>query len=52
MEGNRKSLDLGCNNCPRNPYNYEELFGIDLHSQEIKGVTYLQANLALAYSIS
>jgi len=47
MENNKKSLDLGCNNCPRNPYSYEELFGIDLNPQEIKGITYLQANLAL-----
>jgi hypothetical protein len=31
MEVNGKSLDLGCNNRPRNPYNYEELFGIGLH---------------------
>lgn len=43
----RKSLDLGCNNQPRNPYGYEELFGIDLGPQEIEGVTYRQANLAL-----
>jgi len=28
-------------------YIYEELFGIDLNPQEIKGVIYLQANLAL-----
>ncbi len=44
---NRKSLDLGCNDHPRNPYNYEELYGIDLAAQTISGVTYVQANLAL-----
>ena len=43
----KKSLDLGCNNCPRNPYRHEELFGIDLGHQDIEGVTYHQANLAL-----
>lgn len=44
---NRKSLDLGCNNIPRNPYCYEELYGVDLAAQVIEGVTYKQANLAL-----
>ncbi|MCK5830180.1 MAG: methyltransferase domain-containing protein [Methylococcales bacterium] len=44
----RKSLDLGCNDCPRNPYGYEELYGADLGEQEIEGVIYKQVNLALA----
>jgi SAM-dependent methyltransferase len=44
---NGKSLDLGCGNNPRNPYNYEELFGIDLTVQKIAGVQCTQANLAL-----
>ena len=44
---NRKSLDLGCNDRPRNPYNYEELYAVDLAPQVINGVTYVQANLAL-----
>lgn len=43
----RKSLDLGCNNLPRNPYNLEDVYGIDLNPQVIDGVTYIQANLAL-----
>ena len=42
-----KSLDLGCNNRPRNPYHYESLYGIDITPQIIEGVTCLQANLAL-----
>ncbi len=42
-----KSLDLGCNDCPRNPYGYNELYGIDLGQLEINNVTYRQANLAL-----
>ena len=44
---NRKSLDLGCNNRPRNPYKYEKLYGIDLTPQVIDGITYAEANLAL-----
>jgi len=43
----RKALDLGCNDRPRNPYNYEQLYGIDLAPQIIDGLTYVQANLAL-----
>lgn len=43
----RKSLDLGCGNNPRNPYHYEELFGIDLIAQKFDGVQYARANLAL-----
>ncbi|MFA5984740.1 MAG: class I SAM-dependent methyltransferase [Methylococcaceae bacterium] len=42
-----KSLDLGCNNLPRNPYNYAELYGIDLPDINIPNVTYIQANLSL-----
>lgn len=44
---NRKSLDLGCQNRPRNPYQCEELFGVDLSEQVINGVTYKRANLVL-----
>lgn len=43
----RKSLDLGCDDFPRNPYNFEEIYGIDLNPQVIEGFTYVQANLAL-----
>ena len=42
-----KSPDLGCGNYPRNPYDCEELFGIDLITQQINDVHYNQANLAL-----
>ncbi len=44
---NKKSLDLGCNNRPRNPYHCENLYGVDLGNFEIENVTYKQANLAL-----
>lgn len=43
----RKTLDLGCNVLPRNPYNVEDVYGIDLNPQTIVGATYIQANLAL-----
>ncbi len=42
-----RSLDLGCNDCPRNPYKFDELYAIDLSEQQLEGVTYRQANLAL-----
>lgn len=29
-----KTLDLGCGPNPRNPYNADELYGIDIRSQE------------------
>jgi SAM-dependent methyltransferase len=44
---NKKSLDLGCNNHPRNPYHCENLYGVDLGNFEIENVIYKQANLAL-----
>lgn len=44
---NKKSLDLGCNNRPRNPYHCQELYGVDLDFQTIENVVYRQANLAL-----
>lgn len=44
---NGKSLDLGCNNRPHNPYNFEHLYGIDITPQIVEGVTCIQANLAL-----
>jgi SAM-dependent methyltransferase len=44
---NKKSLDLGCNNRPRNPYQCEELYGVDLENLEIENVIYRRANLSL-----
>lgn len=43
----KKSLDLGCNNRPRNPYFCEELYGVDLETHDIENATYRRANLAL-----
>ena len=43
----KKTLDLGCNDRPRNPYNHQEVYGIDLMPLELEGITYFQANLSL-----
>lgn len=44
-----KHLDLGCGKKPRNPYGYNEIYGVDLyHSQDIDfKVTIKIANLSL-----
>lgn len=47
MLKNKRSLDLGCHNHPRNPYQCAELFGVDLSEQIIDGVIYKRINLAL-----
>lgn len=44
---NKKTLDLGCNNRPRNPYSCQELYGVDMSSHVVEGAVYRQANLAL-----
>jgi len=44
---NKKTLDLGCNDHPRNPYACPELYGVDLDVHDIQNVIYRQANLAL-----
>jgi SAM-dependent methyltransferase len=44
-----KHLDLGCGNKPKNPYNQEKLYGLDLNSKNIKNenvVEIKKANLA------
>jgi SAM-dependent methyltransferase len=45
-----KHLDLGCGANPRNPYNAEELFGIDIlerHNSDLSNFTYKSANVIL-----
>lgn len=45
---NNKHLDLGCGNSPRNPYHAGELFGIDLHEENLNNnVQYKKANLSI-----
>ena len=45
----RKHLDLGCGLTPKNPYDYEALYGIDLRAHEAKAgnAIVLGANLAM-----
>jgi SAM-dependent methyltransferase len=45
-----KHLDLGCNSKPKNPFCYDELFGIDIGSPKDldPAVIFKQANLALS----
>jgi SAM-dependent methyltransferase len=46
----KKHLDLGCGFNPRNPYNADELYGIDLHEQHKSisdNFTYTSVNLIL-----
>ena len=38
-----KTLDLGCGPNPRNPFNADEIFGIDI--QEIKGKNFFQVDV-------
>ncbi len=45
-----KHLDLGCGANPRNPYNADELFGIDIlerHNSKLSNFTYKSANVIL-----
>ena len=43
-----KHLDLGCGHKPRNPYDAEELFGVDIHpSVADLGPNFQRANLAV-----
>ena len=40
-----KTLDLGCGPNPRNPFNADEIFGVDI--QEIKGKNFFKLDLAI-----
>jgi SAM-dependent methyltransferase len=44
---NKKSLDLGCNNRPCNPFKCEDLYGVDMCDLQIEDVIYRKANLSL-----
>lgn len=40
-----KHLDIGCGSNPRNPYNYDELYGIDIAEQSDVLFNYTQCNI-------
>jgi len=42
-----RHLDLGCGPVPRNPYQRDELFGVDIAAREQPGATIVRGNLAL-----
>jgi SAM-dependent methyltransferase len=43
-----KHLDLGCGSNPRNPYQADELFGVDIHPAVTElGINFKHANLAV-----
>jgi SAM-dependent methyltransferase len=44
----QRTLDLGCGDKPRNPYNHEEVWGIDINQEVVeKFPNILRANLSL-----
>lgn len=42
-----KHLDIGCGKIPRNPFNREELHGIDVMDLQIKACIYQQVNVVI-----
>jgi SAM-dependent methyltransferase len=36
----RKHLDLGCGTRPKNPYNHEELYGVDIRADIVESIAY------------
>jgi SAM-dependent methyltransferase len=43
-----RHCDLGCGTKPRNPYQHEQLFGVDIRAHSEAGVEVRQANLVMA----
>jgi len=42
-----KHLDMGCGSTPRNPYNCDKVYGIDIIEQEMSDFIYEQCNVVL-----
>jgi len=42
-----KHLDIGCGNTPRNPFNHDDLYGVDIISQSSNNFHYTQSNVVL-----
>ncbi len=40
-----KHLDIGCGSNPRNPFNYDELYGVDIIEQSVTNFNYTQCNV-------
>ena len=38
-------LDIGCNTNPRNPYNADKLYGVDIIDLDTKDINYQKCNL-------
>ena len=43
----KKHLDVGCGSQPRNPFGFEELYGIDIIEQSSDDFHYVQSNIVL-----
>ena len=43
----KKHLDIGCGSNPRNPFNYDELYGVDIIDQETTDFIYKKCNIVL-----
>ncbi len=44
---NKKHLDVGCGSKPRNPFNYENLYGVDILDQQVDDFNYKRCNIIL-----
>lgn len=45
--GNKKHLDVGCGSKPRNPFNCDNLYGVDILDQQVNDFNYKQCNIVL-----
>lgn len=43
----KKHLDIGCGSNPRNPFEYDELYGVDILDQKVSDFNYQQCNIVL-----
>ena len=42
---NSSSLDIGCGNSPRNPFDADQAYGIDIRENKAKGIKYADLNV-------
>jgi len=43
----KKHLDIGCGSNPRNPFDHEELYGVDILDKEMPNFNYQKCNVVL-----